>query len=153
MPASSLLLRLQGPLDQLELCYQAGETMLRSIDFGEDSESQRHCVLLAIQEMVTNVLRHAYEGDESLPIEVEFTADERGFAVELRDRGPAFDPLEHDVTKLLLDTSMPTAAGGFGIHIARIVMDDVSYVRRDGWNVLRMQKLAAVRHLGNGGRS
>ena len=72
---------MQGPLDQLELCYQAGETMLRSIDFGDDSEGHRHCVLLAIQEMVTNVLRHAYEGDESLPIEVEFTADERGFGM------------------------------------------------------------------------
>ena len=142
---------MQGPLDQLELCYQAGETMLRSIDFGEDSEGHRHCVLLAIQEMVTNVLRHAYDGDESLPIEVEFSADERGFAVELRDRGPCFDPLEHDVTKLLEDTSMPTAAGGFGIHISRIVMDDVSYARRDGWNVLRMQKLAAVRNAANGG--
>ena len=67
------------------------------------------------------------------------------FAIELRDRGPEFDPLEHDVAKLLEDTSMPTAVGGFGIHIARLVMDRVSHARRDGWNILRMEKRIAVR--------
>lgn len=141
---TSLLLRLIGPLDQLAICWQAGSTMLASVDFGDDSESQRHHVLLALQEMVTNVMRHAYEGDQTQPIEVEFTVDERSFAIELRDRGPEFDPLAHDLTRLIEDTSMPTVVGGFGIHIARIVMDDVSYRRRDGWNVLRMEKRIPV---------
>jgi len=36
---------------------------------------------------------------------------------------------------------MPTEAGGFGIHIAKLVMDEVAYERTDGWNILRMKKL------------
>ncbi|MEY4829462.1 MAG: hypothetical protein RLZZ562_1258 [Planctomycetota bacterium] len=142
---AKLLLRMLGPMDQLGLCWQAGESLLASVDFGEDSELQRHHVLLALQEMVTNVLRHAYDGDESQPIEVEFSVCAATFAIELRDRGPEFDPLEHDVAKLLEDASMPTAVGGFGIHIARLVMDQVSHARRNGWNILRMEKRVAVR--------
>lgn len=137
---ASLLLRLIGPMDQLDICWRAGETLLAEVDFGADSEAQRHLVLLAMQEIVTNVVRHAYGGDVSQPIEVEFTVAERTFVIEVRDRGPAFNPLDHDVEQLLTDTSMPTAAGGFGIHITRIVLDDVGYARRDGWNVLRLEK-------------
>lgn len=140
MPAQ-LLLRLTGPLDQLRLCWQAGETMLESVPFELDAECTRYNVLLALQEMVTNVLRHAYEGDDDKPVEVQFTVTDESFEVELRDQGPAFDPLGHDVSELLADTSMPTAAGGFGIHISRLVMDRLEYRRQNGWNVLRMAKL------------
>lgn len=139
--SSQILLRLTGPLDQLRICWQVGETVLESVPFEVDPECTRYNVLLALQEMVTNVLRHAYEGDEQKPVEVVFTASGEAFDMELRDQGPAFDPLQHDVTELLADESMPTTAGGFGIHIAKLVMDEVTYERRDGWNVLRMTKL------------
>lgn len=139
--SSQILLRLTGPVDHLRICWQVGETVLDSVRFRVDPECTRYNVLLALQEMVTNVLRHAYEGDEQRPIEVVFTASEESFDMELRDQGPAFDPLQHDVTELLGDESIPTTAGGFGIHIAKLVMDEVAYERRDGWNVLRMTKL------------
>jgi serine/threonine-protein kinase RsbW len=115
--------------------------MLESVPFEIDPECTRYNVLLALQEMVTNVLRHAYDGDDSQPVEVQFTVTEEAFELELRDRGPAFDPLAHDVSMLLMDTSMPTAAGGFGIHITRLVMDRLEYANIDGWNTLRMAKL------------
>lgn len=139
---AQVLLRLTGPTDQLRLVWQTGETMLESIVFEEDPEGTRYHVLLALQEMVTNVLRHAYELDETLPIEVQFTVTSDSFEVELRDRGPAFDPLAHDTTALGLGEAMPAEAGGYGIYIARMVMDEVAYCRRDGWNALRMKKLA-----------
>jgi serine/threonine-protein kinase RsbW len=139
---SQVVLRLVGPLDQLRLVWQTGETLLESIPFDEDPENTRYHVLLALQEMVTNVLRHAYELDESQPIEVHFTATNDAFEVELRDRGPAFDPLAHDTSDLATLESLPVEAGGYGIYIARMVMDEVVYVRRDGWNLLRMKKLA-----------
>lgn len=139
---AQVLLRLTGPLDQLRLVWQTGETMLESIAFEEDAEGTRYHVLLALQEMVTNVLRHAYERDETLPIEVQFTVTGDAFEVELRDRGDAFDPLAHDTSDLAVSETMPAEAGGFGIYIARMVMDEVAHVRRDGWNILRMKKLA-----------
>jgi serine/threonine-protein kinase RsbW len=142
---AKLLLRMLGPMDQLSLCQQAAELLLASVDFGENTESDRDLVLVALMEVVTNVLRHAYEGDESQPIEVEFSCSEESFGIEVRDRGPAFNPLAHDVAALADDAPMPTVAGGFGIHITREVMDDASYSRRDGWNILRLEKRIAVR--------
>lgn len=139
---AQILLRLVGPMDQLRLVWQTGETLLESMTFEEDTEGTRYHVLLALQEMVTNVLRHAYELDETQPIEVQFSVTNDAFEVELRDRGPAFDPLAHDTKPLELGDAMPAEAGGYGIYIARMVMDEVSYARRDGWNVLRLKKLS-----------
>ncbi|MGE3173638.1 MAG: ATP-binding protein [Planctomycetota bacterium] len=141
---AQLLLRLTGQMDQLRLVWQTGETLLESVPFQEDAEGTRYHVLLALQEMVTNVLRHAYELDETLPIEVQFTVTGDSFEVELRDQGPEFDPLEHDTGGLGLVEQMPAEAGGYGIYIARMVMDEVVYARRDGWNTLRMKKLAGA---------
>jgi serine/threonine-protein kinase RsbW len=141
---AQVVLRLLGPTDQLRLVWQVGETLLESMTFDEDPEGTRYNVLLALQEMVTNVLRHAYELDDGKPIEVAFTVDADAFEVMLRDQGPAFDPLAYDAADLLDLAEMPTEAGGFGIHIAKLVMDEVAYERTDGWNILRMKKLVRV---------
>ena len=136
-------IKLTGPMDHLRLVWQTGETLLDSVAFDEDPEGTRYNVLLAVQEMVTNVLRHAYQLDESRPIEVVFSLDEDSLQIELRDQGPEFDPLAYE-DEQLLDGEMPTETGGFGIHIARVVMDEVRYERVDGWNCLRLTKCVRV---------
>lgn len=137
---AQVVLQLTGPMDHLRLVWQTGETLLESLQFDEDPEGTRYNVLLALQEMVTNVLRHAYKLDESKPIEVAFQLASDSLTIELRDQGPEFDPLTYDLTVTPVDESMPTECGGYGIHIARLVMDRVEYCRRDGWNILRLAK-------------
>ncbi|MCY2957075.1 MAG: ATP-binding protein [Planctomycetota bacterium] len=139
---SQVVLKLLGPLDQLHLVWQVGETMLASVAFADDPEGTRYHVLLALQEMVTNVLRHAYDQDETRPIELCFETSADDFEVTLRDQGPAFDPLAHDSSAIVSGSQMPKESGGFGIPILRKCMDEVSYERRDGWNQLRMRKHA-----------
>lgn len=137
-------IKLTGPMDHLRLVWQTGETLLDSVVFDEDPEGTRYNILLALQEMVTNVLRHGYQLEERNPIEVifELTADQ--LDIELRDEGPEFNPLDVDVSEPEFEMPMPTEAGGYGIRIARMVMDDVSY-RRDGvCNCLRMSKCVRV---------
>ena len=130
-------LTLRGSLDQLRIVWQTGETLLESVRFEEDPECSRYNVLLAVQEMLTNVLRHAYDGDESSPIVVAFDINNREVSVVMRDCGPEFNPVavgfdpgeEHD-----------PAEGGYGIMITKVVMDDLSYRREGDWNVLRITK-------------
>ncbi len=141
---AQVAIRLTGPLDHLRLVWQTGETMLDSVVFDEDPEGARYNVLLALQEMVTNVLRHGYELDESKPIEVVFTLQEDSFEICLRDQAPPFDPLTYEPVDPVRDDSMPTEAGGFGIHIARLVMDRIDYERVADWNVVRMTKCVRV---------
>lgn len=136
---AEVVLKLTGPLDQLRLVWQAGETMLESLQFEDDNEGTRYNVLLALQEMVTNVLRHGYCLDQSRPVEVTFRIQRDWFEAEIADQGPPFDPLAHDAVPPE-EADMPLEGGGFGIHIAKMVMDELTYERRGGWNRLRMKK-------------
>lgn len=136
-------IQLQGPMDHLRLVWQTGETLLDAVVFDEDPEGTRYNVLVALQEMVTNVLRHGYRLDESMPIEIVFELTDDTLQIVLRDRGPAFDPLAYDTSGCDVE-SMPRESGGFGIHIARLVMDKLEYEREHGWNTLRMTKCARV---------
>lgn len=140
-PAQAVL-KLIGPTDHLRLCWQVGETMLAGVAFAEDPEGTRYHVLISLQEMVTNILRHAYELDHDRPVEVEFVASAESFEVTLRDQGPPFDPLRRPAEPVTEASGMPEQPGGFGIHIVRQIMDELSYTRRDGWNELRMKKFA-----------
>jgi anti-sigma regulatory factor (Ser/Thr protein kinase) len=137
---AKVTLNLIGPLDRLRLVWQTGETLLEAVVFDEDPEAARYNVLVALQEMVTNVMRHGYQSDHSRPIVVAFELTDDSLAIELRDQGPPFDPLQYDTSALDADESMPTQCGGHGIRIVRQVMDKVEYQRDDGWNVLRLTK-------------
>lgn len=134
-------LRLAGPMDHLRLVWQAGETLLETVPFQDDPEGTRYNVLVALQEMVTNVYRHAYDGADDRPLRIDFAADHEGFTVTLRDQGPAFDP--RTVAPPPMDDAFPAESGGFGIMIARAVMDALEYQRIDGCNVVTMRKHAA----------
>jgi serine/threonine-protein kinase RsbW len=127
-------------MDHLRLVWQTGETLLESVRFEEDPEATRYNILLSLQEMVTNVLRHAYELDDNKPIEICFSLTADTVEITLRDQGPDFNPLTYDTGGIDIDYGVPLASGGYGIYIAKIVMDEVSYERVDGWNNLRLRK-------------
>jgi anti-sigma regulatory factor (Ser/Thr protein kinase) len=128
-------------MDHLRLVWQVGEALLETVTFEDDPEGTRYNVLLALQEMVTNVLRHAYDLDETKPVEVLFNLSGTAIDIELRDQGPAFNPLAHDTSGLDEGEEMPEEIGGYGIHIAKVVMDEVDYQRKQGWNHLYLRKL------------
>ena len=122
--------------------WQAGEALLEATPFEGDAEAARYDVLVAVQEIVTNVLRHAYLGTTTEPVRVEFEVDEREFAVTVADRGPEFDPSRAQ-TRGMTSQEPPRECGGWGVMIVKTTMDDVGYQRRDGWNILRMVKRIA----------
>lgn len=141
---AQVAVKLTGPIDHLRLVWQTGETLLDTVSFDEDPEGTRYNVLLALQEMVTNVLRHAYRLDASKPVEVEFTLTGDALRIELRDQGPEFDPLGYDCSADDDEADMPSECGGYGIRIARVVMDQVEYERRGSWNCLSLTKFVAA---------
>ncbi len=133
-------LRLRGPMDHLRMVWQAAETLLENMPFADDPEGSRYNALLSIQEILTNILRHGYQGDEQRPIHLQMEADMQEFKVSIRDQGPAFNPLQHDLAAVEEQEDMPLEAGGYGIYIAKMVMDEVTYAREGDWNVLSMRK-------------
>ncbi|MBN2210839.1 MAG: ATP-binding protein [Sedimentisphaerales bacterium] len=98
-------------------------------------------VTLAIDEALTNVIRHSYGGPCTKPIIVRICQQQlpEGPAVEfiVRDYGKTVDPAK--ICSRNLDDVRP---GGLGVHIIKSVMDIVEYIpQQDGQGMLlRMAK-------------
>lgn len=87
-------------------------------------------VNLMLDELVSNIARHAYEGREDGRIEFSANFDGVSVCVRLRDYGPPFDPLCQSAP----ETAQGIEArefGGLGIHFVKKMADHFSY-RRDG---------------------
>lgn len=136
-------LSLQGAIDQLHIAWHVGEAALERVAFDRLGDGRQIChdVLIAIQEMLTNVIRHGYGLDVSEPVVLRYQASPSLFVVEIRDVGPPFDPLSH-IFEQPVDGSMPERPGGYGIHLAQQIMDGLEYERDGEWNVLRMFRAA-----------
>jgi anti-anti-sigma factor len=97
---------------------------------------------LAVDEVLTNVIRYAYDGDAAREIAVRIVRDDAVLTVEIEDDGRPFDPR----TIAAPDVSSPAAErpiGGLGMHLVRAVMERVEYRRERDKNLLRMTKALA----------
>lgn len=97
---------------------------------------------LCIAEALNNIVEHAYEGVEGKPIfaDVRFKPD--SYEVMLIDEGKPMPggrlpsgEVDHNIEDL---EELPE--GGFGWMLIHSQMDAVEYERRDGCNVLRLEK-------------
>jgi serine/threonine-protein kinase RsbW len=104
---------------------------------------QRRSITRAVDEALTNIVRHSYSNRHDQPITLHFRSakrcqhgeTERGLEILLCDRGRAFDlnmlhgrPLEQ------------IRPGGLGLHLIRQAMDTVEFTRKGLTNQLRLVK-------------
>lgn len=130
----------------LPVVRAAADRMCRLIGFDEDSA---HRVVLSIDEAMTNVIRHAYDGAEDRPIEVELTAvghsRPEALRVRIRDYGRRVDSSQIKSREL-----SDVRPGGLGVHIMNECMDRVEYEPAEGGGTT----LTMFKHLpaGEGGQ-
>lgn len=78
-------------------------------------------VLLAVQEALTNVIRHSYS-DKKGAIKIDYQEDPEKVKISILDFGKKFD-----ITQVP-DPELPREVpGGLGIYLIKNVMDSVSY--------------------------
>ena len=94
---------------------------------------------LALEEVVSNVILYAYpEGTEGqVDVRAVVWKDRIDFTVT--DCGVPFDPTALPDPDLQADVK-ERPVGGLGIYLVKRIMDDVSYVRENGRNILSMTK-------------
>ena len=95
-------------------------------------------IQLAMDEAVTNIVKHGYRGQEGT-ITITCSIGDRCIRIVIRDRAPAFNPLtvkDPDLSGDLADR----VAGGMGIHLIRKVMDAVRYEYSGTENILTLEK-------------
>ncbi|MBK8900193.1 MAG: ATP-binding protein [Anaerolineaceae bacterium] len=84
---------------------------------------------LACDEACTNVIEHAYGGENQGEITVSWRMQGSSFIINIRDNGRSFNPDAVPVPTLPPDASEPenVKVGGLGIHFMRQLMDDVHF--------------------------
>lgn len=89
-------------------------------------EKKTHDVLLSVDEVLTNVIRHAYgsqnENQGPDKIRVSFSNSEDRAEIVIEDQGPSFDPSRFPSPSL-----PPEKPGGLGIHLVRSLIDELHY--------------------------
>ncbi len=96
-------------------------------------------LLLCVDELITNIIAHAYNDDQEHAVLLECRVFDRKIELELRDDGVGFDPTKQTRpnTKLGVDDR---DIGGLGIHLVMTLMDSVEYIREGDFNVLKITK-------------
>ncbi len=99
-------------------------TLAESMGF-DARESEK--TALAVEEALTNVMEHAYHGEESHKMQVIFELKRRKFTVRILHNGDQVDPSKLSNVEELSDFHLQKKRGGLGILIMKRCMDEVSY--------------------------
>ncbi|MEM8739143.1 MAG: ATP-binding protein [Planctomycetota bacterium] len=87
-------------------------------------ESCLFAVRLALDEALTNAVRHGNQSDPEKNVTVDFSVDDEQLTVHIEDEGPGFDP--HDVPDPTAEENL-NRPHGRGVMLMKAYMTDVRY--------------------------
>jgi anti-sigma regulatory factor (Ser/Thr protein kinase) len=132
---------------EIQMSVDADPSGLRAVStaFAEFAEAHslpadvRRSINISLDELLANALSHGRTGRDPCSVTVEVKLDEERVTVIFTDDGTPFDPFGLEAP----DTTLPVEMrpiGGLGLHLVGQLMDEVSYQRRDGHNVVVLVK-------------
>lgn len=105
---------------------------------GSASPASIHDVQLVLEELTTNVIRHATPIDAPLSLDVEVELEPHAVRVKVEDDGDPFDPTT--VSEIPAPHGpVDFRSGGYGLRIVRRTASGLSYRRLNDRNVLEMR--------------
>ena len=129
-------LKLRNQVGELERVNQFVEEI--GDELGLDMEMLMN-LNLVIEEMVVNVISYAYPEGTTADIELLAESDGKELTFVLSDKGKAFDPTAKESADMNVNPA-DRDLGGMGIFIVKNIMNEVSYQRLEGKNLLTMKK-------------
>lgn len=133
--------RLDVPADlrYLGVVGAALQALLATVLHGEDGEATAYNITLAVHEICTNVIEHAYAGQPGrVMLRFRLTQAPALLEVWIEDTGRAFDPNTvppPDMSAL--------EQGGMGLFLTHELMDSVQYSAGDTGNCWTLTKSLA----------
>ena len=95
---------------------------------------------VAVEEVFVNIASYAYTpGIGSATVRIESSQDPAAVTITFVDRGIPYNPLLKEDPDVTLSAE-ERAIGGLGIYMVKKAVDDISYVYRDGQNILSISK-------------
>lgn len=95
---------------------------------------------LALDEALANSVNYAYANGEEGEIILEASKENQDVVFRLIDEGVPFDPTQEGEAPDVSSAAEARPVGGLGIFLIKQMMDEVSYERKDGQNILKMIK-------------
>lgn len=127
---------------QLKSARSEIRTLSKWVDHFADeagmSSERRVNFQVALEELATNVIRHAYRESGADLFSVTLTREDEEVVAVVTDEGPAFNPLERPP----VETRAPfedRPIGGLGILLVRELIDSIDYRREGRRNVLTLR--------------
>ena len=97
-------------------------------------------IILALDEMCSNLMIHAHHCNPDHHIEMHITFAQKDKVIfEILDDGEMFD-INHFHQPELDNLIHEKRKGGLGIRLVKSIMDEVEYTTRNGRNVCRLTK-------------
>jgi anti-sigma regulatory factor (Ser/Thr protein kinase) len=124
----------------LEKVAQMTSLVAREAGF---SEAEIQWMILAVDEVVTNVIAHSYGPGTTETFELDFIPRTDGLTITVTDYGLPFD-FDAESRKYAGQASLDQPVGGVGLFLVRRYMDEVDYEPETyAGNVVRMVKYLA----------
>lgn len=129
---------------QLKNCQTETEKLCRCVeDFGKTAGLAPKAVFsltLALEELFTNIVSYGFEDGAEHAIDITIDHDDGTLVVRLEDDGIPFNPetAEKPDVRCPLEESK---IGGLGIHLAKKMVDEFVYERRNDKNIITMKKV------------
>ena len=136
MPEHTEILQLRNDLSEVERACDVLRELWVRLELPEELEMP---VTIALEEVLSNVLRHGCAPGQDYEIQARYQLGPPGIEVEIVDNARAFDPLALPAPDLTVPLEQ-RRAGGMGVLLVRKLMDEVRYEYRDGRNRLLFRK-------------
>ena len=94
-------------------------------------------VNLAIEEIVTNIIKYGYDDTNPHTITVNLALFPDTIRLQLKDAGHPFDPLQTPKPEIHIPMDQ-RKLGGLGLHLVRETVSRIVYRRENGANLLKM---------------
>lgn len=132
LPPRQLRLSVTSDPAQLAPVRHELEAFCRACGFDDRARGE---IVLCVNEAMTNITRHAYDGATDRPIELiaEYASDR--LRVTLRDWGTGKPPPDHPAAQ-----RDPLCPGGVGMLCLRQLMDRITFVPQPDGMLLTMER-------------
>ena len=105
------------------------------------SEITKNQIVLAIDEVCSNLIIHSNKEDESqeIALSLEILKTPQGIAIELKENGLSFDYLQYS-EPIIEDLVEQRSNGNMGLMLVRRIMDEIEYIKQGNQNICRLYK-------------